>query len=650
MSRSVDTGQYRLPEDYEKFGSVAYLPDSMQLTRLPDWRIVTFAVTYPLAQELFVRPDQFLQPDEVSAQSQWQPHRAQGIRQVVLPTFDGEHFVPPPVQGELRSDTDASGNRNKAFRDYTPKNDPSAPRVFYERASRRYDAVVGATLGADFADATQRSGSSDGQSACFHHIDLSSIDEFQGAATAFRVFDGHVSDPSATPEKRRVPKTELTDQAGTIRLVSIELSQFRDPGVVRTEAGASLRTHVINRYVTLTIAAENLSSPLLEAVSIGLNRPRNKTWIGPYDFEAPELEIAEQAPLNLFGRVVAEAFKPFSGRAPGAKMNIDPESKWQLNRSNVMCLGNDVVRSGAHRSSLIHPIRAVSAIPASSQPTPPAIAEFVEEQGLGASAWSNEQIWAWQLATGADNFVDGFPDITSPPERKELKNFLFWETAVEDSGFAFVRKSADTSHDLKYFNLTHTRFVDLVMLVMRTHACVAEIATALHAINLDQSAAVEEGAGGKLSLALKEQVTNFQRLAAEFVQIRDRLWVENIPNNATDTRLLHHLREATGVGTNYRDVDTEINLRQTIYSSIYEARRSELQEQRNVVQEINNQKLNDATLFLALAAIIVAVPGFLNIENPPMGSFQALGVTVVVGALLLGATLLWWNRRGPNGG
>ena len=132
------------------------------------------------------------------------------------------------------------------------------------------------------------------------------------------------------------------------------------------------------------------------------------------------------------------------------------------------------------------------------------------------------------------------------------------------------------------------------------------------------------------------------------MQIRDRLWVENIPNNATDTRLLQHLREATGVGTNYRDVDTEIGLRQTIYSSIYEARRSELQEHRNVVQEINNQKLNDATLFLALAAIIVAVPGFLNIENPQMGSFQALGVTVVVGALLLGATLLWWNRRGPK--
>ena len=672
--------------DYEKYGEVFYLPDNFEVEQLPDWRIAVFSVTFPLHEGIFADyENEFFDPTAELRRRQsndgafgddqltkierldgasWKQFRTKGIRQFVMPTQDpkkkrhdladerSKAWSVPQVQEDLRAPKDDLNNEGQEYRHYLAfEHGDEAPKVFYESASRRYTDVVGGSVGAEWADQSDRNKQSsefeEKQRAAFYSIDFTKAPTFRGQATKWRTFGYQTSPRDNDNHEYTLNSEELKEEFGSVMLKSLDFSQFEDPapmefGATDEDKSGSLNScknqTMINRFLTLTVVAENVDSDSLNAISRALNRPRNTVWLGKSDFEATSLTINDSELLQACMEVVYEAFVQAGLITPSKD-----KKKKLITRSSVIELG--IPRTGSAANAHIpqmQPIRSVVALPYIDEPRLPDVYRKIFEvkgeqldspsnsdQRQPSQGWSARHIWSWILATGTDNFVDGVPDFYAEPPEDKAGHFLFWDTISEETGVAFVRKVAQTRDDLKYFGLAHTRYVDLIMLVMRAHVSLAKLSGALREIEFTDVINVGERSEKKYMEKLNLQVKNFQSIQAHFVRIRDRLWVDAVPKYHTDTRVMRSIRKATDLDIIYRDIENEITLRQDIYSNIYEARRNEHQEK-------EHERFNFWTIILAFLAAVLAVPGFLDIssEEPtsPRGAFI---ISLELGAALM---------------
>lgn len=428
-----------------------------------------------------------------------------------------------------------------------------------------------------------------------------------------------------------------TNTAGLLQLQAVEYVQFPHHETAAT-AGAKDYDH----YLVFHVVAENCDDLQLETISRALDRPRS----------SPSATVTRE--LDWKGRQTAP---PRAGRLGNFQLlkNITCLADFLLNSDNLAAArqnfymndGGYLVSAGKRPPTPEDPRhkqvdrvqrhRSVVAIPTRPIASNPQL--WPNDTSEESDSWTREASWAWQLATGGDQYHDRIPSQSRlGSESESVDDIEDWHIATVDSGVAAVRTNTNYTGNPKITLLASTRFVDILLLNMRTFTALSALSAMLN--QKQELSAITLGSSKTLSARL----TELNEAQIEFAEIRNVLWTETIPRRSTGTAILHGLRDTSGVRRMYEDVSGDLNLRSDIYSSIYQQISSQEREQQQDVdkarQEAKDEARNTQNLLLGAIGVVVGAPSIVEMAGVEPG-LTGLLWTIGIALALAGAFYLW---------
>lgn len=609
------------------------------------WRLVTFAIILPLHETLFDRGTaytSFLEP-----KGNWTQGRYRGLV---------DTFFQDPQGGSTRAGS------SRTTREWRLRAMPQSPR-------QRFGSLLGNAVNPAQGPSVPGSsgeGHGRGASASLWHLPLN--EEPTGVQ----------AEPAPTP----IPSLSAfriaeNGSAATARLYlrAVEFLQF-------AEAASGPEGELFNRYLVLHIVAENCSSSELEKISQALHRPRNSITVRPVGTAASsskdEVDKPEaQKPLSTFGNLALDLLNQELGGhkvegtvndggyiarppEPAAKKAGTPHTGHTKDPA-----AHQEAQDDPRQGLITPPSRVVLAVPQGELPAPPALVS-----GAAQSAWSDAEKWAWLLSTGADKYAEALPAQTAQQSQlARCGEHEAWTTWATQSAVAVVRhdarRPADGYYlgDTRFLFLPATRFVDLVLLNMRVSQALSHLSNRLASIDSDVDRLLAQKKeprlrgtpGSDASSAITElerlrhQLRELERIQADFVIVRDKLWFQSVPRQSTDTQVLLSIREMNGVDRLYADFTDELALRRDVYHTHYQSRELESSRAREKDRERAAKSRESLNTILAVVAAALAAPGFVEAFGVT-GSVPAGVVTVLVAVILavLGIVAVRFLTRKSN--
>ncbi|APT88526.1 hypothetical protein CFRA_03685 [Corynebacterium frankenforstense DSM 45800] len=556
-------------------GELAWVPEGYLTDELPDWRIASFAIILPMPQ-LFGGCSEDggderlldLAGKEIAGRP-WRPGRFKGMKGVEVlwqrGTSNSDSGSDSPKWGEHPAGENRWDNMKSTF---------------YHGAKSRFPGGLREAVGAEFSDCDLKS-RNDG-------------DDFRAPETWADVgvrhkhrmhmhnvtFDG---DDEVTFELADEVDGKERRNGASCELKAVEVLEYQDVRVHEDfrnsdrksdepTPGANLLTEsarevsVICRFLVLHVWAQNCSSWQLERLSQSLSRPRGKFTAYTRDEE----KIEKFSPVSHFAGLAIDGIWPEEKSAP-IKLKSGGFLDYVTMEDREAGKGNEPGAPTLSERQYSRPQRVVVAIPAKAQVAPfPEVENYLlraEEEGEETDvAWSDADICAWQLSTGADRYFDAVPDFHRAVARPTDVPLEHWRVSSATEGFAMVR--IDTADPVagKFWSLVPTRYVDLIVLQMRALETISMLTTNLRNCRVSGKAPGNESEGCFLD-EVRGNLGRLQQIQTDFVEFRDRLWFSSVYRHPFDERLMLDTKCSLGLDIMFKDFTEELALREEIYNA-----------------------------------------------------------------------------------
>lgn len=292
------------------------------------------------------------------------------------------------------------------------------------------------------------------------------------------------------------------------------------------------------------------------------------------------------------------------------------------------------------------PFRIAVAIPEDLPPQTP-----TTRSSSDSGAWSPNEWWAWQIATGADPFYEGHPEQTRDSlDRYKLAGLQNWTFLCMDRGVGIVRNQFQTAVDLtdrvgdtQYLIFGATRYVDLAILTLRNSIVLHKLHNRLTSLEPDLAT---KHANSDDSLneneELRKQVDALASVERSFLTFRDKGWFTSVPGRRVDTELLLAIRNVNGGNLVYNDFVDELAFRQQVYNTQYQYRQLVSSDDRTKRSDRTNKVLGVVAAALGGPGIAEAF-GLFDLPHIWSG-IATVGVCVFVW-LLVSVSLRWIEKR-----
>lgn len=402
----------------------------------------------------------------------------------------------------------------------------------------------------------------------------------------------------------------LVQSNSKVFLRGVELAQFHDP--------LSDDVDIFTRFLILHVTGEYLTNDGLYRLSTALHRPRNTVAIP--NFKCPEChETVENkfSPLLYFTKIATDELNK--------AMPDGREFKFEMTRLGVLQTIGVGNRKESSYPEAARPFRLVSAVPLDNAP------ELTrrQQQGLGGfdlarilptwdgSAEGFHDIWAWELATGADKHTRGIKSLASIRENTSLHRFSHWRPYVSDRGAAFVRiADSPRDYDFAFNRFAATLYTDIAMLCLRA-------GRALSVLNseVDDLAGIADEKGNQDSVdetVLKDKLEDLSRIQISFANFRSKLWFTSIRRKTDAEAFLQDLNANLGNDVAYKEFVDALSIQQEIITILNHRIETKRKEAVQSSRERQSLLLGVIGTLLGIASLVE----FVNLPSNLMDIFS----------------------------
>jgi hypothetical protein len=599
---------------YANHGVRLRLAPDYRATELPEWRAALFSVAFPFPAAGL--PPSLAKDRFIDLGGGWLRGRFKGLQRITVShSRDGAHRVP-------------SWERTPSFYDYSPQS-------FLATASARFRGPLGESTGAPAVDGAADPGlptdpattvrchrlplTADGYDGLDHHGEPASPASGQPAEPTVRYeIDEGLTGPTAALMSRSARPS--------LQVACLEYLQYRGTFAHDVDGTPG---EFAQDYLVVHLIAENCSGASLEKISAALRRPRTTLDLRTWDPEGDD--DREFTATGILSALVDFAVTRLNDALPST---LPDGFRATVTRGGILTASRHTPLPAAHGADPVtgepvplwrgrgpmRPVRTVCAVPGRGDVTSPSLFDELTD-----SSWRPEDAWAWQLSAGADRYTQGIPDHRSTGPAPERFRYQDWSFATSDEGVALVRNGPADSRDACFWMLSATRFLDLALLVHRSSAMLDNLGERLRAIRFRTLSREQED----LTAALE----SFETIQSDFVHFRDRLWFNTVPGREIDTLLMLELRRSMGVTGRFTDTRDELELRENVYTTQYNARQLRIERERESLaraeREDGERQAKVQNLLLGILAVAFAVPGVVQVSGMP-GNGWTVVVTVIL--------------------
>lgn len=449
-----------------------------------------------------------------------------------------------------------------------------------------------------------------------------------------------------TPKHAGLPKTRLPiangkqigkDGRNSVQLQAIEVLNFFEP----RDSAISDRERIESAYLVLHVCVQDCSGVQLRHISRSLSTHRHGAVENFTDTFSPELSSNESLVQHFVYVAKALMERTASIAASGPRWACDFSLRYngQLKRESDS-------KTEENLEFQPRPFRIAVAIPEDLPPQTP-----TTRSSSDSGAWSPNEWWAWQIATGADPFYEGHPEQTRDSlDRYKLAGLQNWTFLCMDRGVGIVRNQFQTAVDLtdrvgdtQYLIFGATRYVDLAILTLRNSIVLHKLHNRLTSLEPDLAT---KHANSDDSLneneELRKQVDALASVERSFLTFRDKGWFTSVPGRRVDTELLLAIRNVNGGNLVYNDFVDELAFRQQVYNTQYQYRQLVSSDDRTKRSDRTNKVLGVVAAALGGPGIAEAF-GLFDLPHVWSG-IATVGVCVFVW-LLVSGSLRWIEKR-----
>lgn len=428
-----------------------------------------------------------------------------------------------------------------------------------------------------------------------------------------------------------------SDGRNSVQLQAIELLNYFEPH----DSVISDRERTTSSYLVLHVCAQDCSGVQLRHISRSLSTHRHGVVDDFPDTHSTELKKNESLLQHFLYVAKALMEHTASTDVSGPRWNCDFRLRYngQLKRESDS-------KTVENLEFQPHPFRIAVAIPEDHTPQIPA-----ECSRSDAGAWSPNEWWAWQIATGADPFYEGHPEQTRESlDRYKLAGLHNWTFLCMDRGLGIIRNQFETAVDLtsrvgdtQYLIFGATRYVDLAILTLRNSIVLHKLHNRLTSLEPDlatKHAHTDDTLNENEEL--RKQVDALASVERSFLTFRDKGWFTAVPGRRVDTELLLAIRSVNGGNLAYNDFVDELAFRQQVYNTQYQYRQLVSSDDRTKRSDRTNKVLGVVAAALGGPGIAEAF-GLFDLPHIWSG-IATLGVCVFVWFLVSGS-LRWVEKR-----
>lgn len=438
-------------------------------------------------------------------------------------------------------------------------------------------------------------------------------------------------------------------------LLAAEVLQYRDESVAGS--GWDYR-----RFLVLHVRVQDCSSRMLGRIAQSIRRDRNKVPLVRDEGRGPdEVNLLRELLERLGDEQLYVEDATAGDRGAPTPLGVALTYGGYLQAtSSVRTPGRYRVAIPAHRIAVAVPGSGAT-LADCTRPARDYAAEIGAvdpvHAGIGRDAqWSRAEVWAWALATGADGnmLTENRPGVyTDPGAAGRLGNLKNWSLLAATEGLGLVFHSEMSNEAMRPLSLASSRYVDLMILNLRSYAAVAE---------LNQRLGEERTRAGAAERSLRDRLRALGEIEDGFVTMRDRLWFDSIPKHPLDGEILRGLRGALGVQAQYEDFVDEMNARRDIYRTQFDlqrleadaaqaeerhaesVRRAQAEEARRKDRDVAIERRERLVVALSVLALVLVTPSFVDLffEHHGVGP-GLLGIGIALG--LAAAFGVWWWFR-----
>ena len=448
------------------------------------------------------------------------------------------------------------------------------------------------------------------------------------------------------PKRAGLPRTRFPvtkenpigdDGGNSVQLQAIEVLNYFEP----RDSAFSDQKGTESAFLVLHVCVQNCSGPQLRHISRSLSTHRHGVADNFTDTHSPELESNESLLQHFVYIAKALMEHNVTTAVSGPQWTCDFRLRYngQLKRESDS-------KTEENLEFQPRPFRIAVAIPEDVPPQTP-----TKRSSSDSGAWSPNEWWAWQIATGADPYYEGHPEQTHESlDRYKLAGLQNWTFLCMDSGVGITRNQFQTAVDLtervgdtQYLIFGATRYVDLAILTLRNSIVLHQLHNRLTGLEPDLATKLANSDENlNENEELRKQVDALASVERSFLTFRDKGWFTSVPGRRVDTELLLAIKNVIGVNLVYNDFVDELAFRQQVYNTQY--------QYRQLVSSDDRAKRSDRTnKVLGVVAAALGGPGIAEafglFDLPHIWSgIATVGVCVFVW-LLVSGSLRWIEKR-----
>ena len=391
-----------------------------------------------------------------------------------------------------------------------------------------------------------------------------------------------------------------------VALDSMEVIQFADFKMHIHNDEDAPRKRMIGTFLVPNVVAENCSSASLNAISSALSRPRRVVCvrhntraierIGTKHLAAEDNRgngiftlTSSRRTIRLLPWFTFLASRKLDRALGRTELSFFAADGGFLKRNSG--LDKSTMRKDLSETRSIQPKRVAFAIPNPQDPNrkadePGWRPEAVTPKPLRGESdgeWTLEEQWAWLLSTGADEWIEAKP-LQNRAEAEDLvaARVSKWTMATTSEGIGLVRNGQVSEEGSRYWLLASSRYIDLLILQMRAYGAFQSLSSELTKLSNHSAASTDDFR--KLCLdeqheAMRKDLKRLEDVQRDFLDVRNRFWLETIPSRQIDTKIMRALRDDLGTTELFHSFNAELEAREKIIHTQYDQLRIERNKQ-----------------------------------------------------------------------
>ena len=154
--------------------------------------------------------------------------------------------------------------------------------------------------------------------------------------------------------------------------------------------------------------------------------------------------------------------------------------------------------------------------------------------------------------------------------------------ATTSEGIGLVRNGQVSEEGSRYWLLASSRYIDLLILQMRAYGAFQSLSSELTKLSNHSAASTDDFR--KLCLdeqheAMRKDLKRLEDVQRDFLDVRNRFWLETIPSRQIDTKIMRALRDDLGTTELFHSFNAELEAREKIIHTQYDQLRIERNKQ-----------------------------------------------------------------------